>query len=141
MTKQKFMDEALNISLKSNDPNTKVGCVIIKDDKVISSGYNCLEECHDINDFPLNIRDGAYFNTKYPFMLHSEAMAIIDAKQDLNEASMYVTLFPCHECAKLIIRSGIKEIIYYDDKYAHTDSVHSSKKMLESAGVVFKKYK
>lgn len=140
MIKKVFMDEATRISKKSNDPNTQVGCVIVKDDQIVSTGYNCLQDCLNINEYPIDVRDGAYFSTKYPFMLHSEAMAIIDAKSDLSQASMYVTLFPCHECAKLIIRAGIKEVVYLEDKYAETDSVCSSKKMLNSAGVVIRKF-
>lgn len=140
MINKVFMDEAFNISKQSNDPNTKVGCVIVKDDKIVSTGYNCLQDCLDINEYPIDVRDGDYFLTKYPFMLHSEAMAIVDAQSDLSQASMYVTLFPCHECAKLIIRAGIKEIIYFDDKYADSNSVRSSKKMLKSAGVKINKF-
>lgn len=114
----------------SNDPNTKVGCVIFYGDGAIAAtGYNSIP-----HGFPEG-KTGEWVNTKYPYVLHSEMMAIVDAKRDLKYCEMLVTLFPCNECAKAIIRSGIKKVYYLDDKYADKDNFIASRKLLEAAGV------
>ena len=78
-------------------------------------------------------------DTKYPYVVHAEANAILNSTRKLNGARIYVALFPCNECAKLIIQSGIKEIIYLEDKYKNTDSVKASKKMLKMAKIMYNK--
>lgn len=128
---------AFEYATKSIDPSTKVGCVIVKDDIILSSGYNTLPKGLSIDKYPLNSRNGAFLETKYPFMIHSEAKAIVDAKTSLKDAVIYVTLFPCNECTKLIIEAGIKTIYYAEDKYANTDSVIASKMMLDDAKVKY----
>ena len=80
-------------------------------------------------------RDGDFLATKYPFVVHAELNAILNSTQKLTGCTIYVSLFPCNECAKAIIQSGIKRIVYESDKYAHTEGTIASKKMLESAGV------
>jgi dCMP deaminase len=135
--KKKFMQLAINNSKLSCDPNTKVGCVIIKDNVILSNGYNTLPTGLNINNYPLDTREGAFLETKYPYILHSEAKAIIEAKCDLNNSEMYVTLFPCNECAKLIIQAGIKKIYYLEDKYNGTDINIASKKMLDEAKISY----
>lgn len=134
----KYMSMALDSTLLSCDPNTKVGCVIIKDGEVLSKGYNHLPAGIDVSKYSL-AREGSYHETKYPYMLHSEAMAIVDARVPLQDADMYVTLFPCNECAKLIIQAGIKNVYYLEDKYQDTKEVIAAKRLLSDANVKFMK--
>lgn len=133
----KYFAEAIKCSELSIDPNTKVGCVIVKDDIIISRGYNTLPKGLKCEEYPLDCRSGAFLDTKYPYMIHSEAKAIIDAGCRVDGSTMYVTLFPCNECAKLIIESGIKELFYLDDKYANEDNVIASKRMLNDCGIAY----
>ncbi|MEG0364392.1 MAG: dCMP deaminase family protein [Erysipelotrichales bacterium] len=130
-----YFKRAKELSDYSCDPNTKVGCIIVKDDVILSEGYNTLPKGLVNENYPLDCRLGPFLDTKYPYMIHSEAKAIVDAHRDLSGASMYVTLFPCNECAKLIIQAGIKEICYLEDKYFDQDNVIASKKMLKEANV------
>lgn len=130
-----YMQEAIKEANNSIDPNTKVGCVIVNNDQIISRGHNCLPVGLQACDYPLEIREGEFLETKYPYMIHSEAQAIVNAKCCLEGSSLYVTLFPCNECAKLIIQAGIKDLYYNDDKYADTDIVKASKRMLKEAGI------
>lgn len=134
-----YLNKAYEQAKLSCDPNTKVGCVIVRDDVVLSRGYNAMPGCLKAEDYPLEKRNwenkDEYYLTKYPYMIHSEAMAIASAKTSLEGASIYVTLFPCHECVKLIIQAGITDVYYHDDKYAKTNSVKAAKRMLSNAGV------
>ncbi len=135
-----FMGIALLSAQRSKDPNTQVGaCIVDKNKKIVGIGYNGFPiGCSD-DELPWG-RDGENPNeTKYPYVVHAEANAILNATKDLHEATLYVALFPCNECAKLIIQTGIKEIVYLDDKYAETDSVKASKRMLSMAGVRWRK--
>ena len=72
-------------------------------------------------------------------ILHAELNAILNSISHLQGCTIYVSLFPCHECVKAIIQSGIKEIIYEDDKYNGTDSDRAAKRMLDAAGVKYTK--
>ncbi len=131
-----FMGVALLASKRSKDPNTQVGaCIVSQENIILSTGYNGFPcGCSD-DDFPWD-RDGA--ETKYPFVVHAELNAILNAHgKSLDGARIYVALFPCNECAKAIIQSGIKEIIYLSDKYADTPGTKASKRMLDSAGVKY----
>ncbi|MGB4984713.1 MAG: dCMP deaminase family protein [Erysipelotrichaceae bacterium] len=133
-----FMALAFLSAKRSKDPSTQVGAVIVnKEHKVLSIGYNGMPiGCSD-DDFPWG-REGETNETKYPFVVHAELNAILNARKDLTDGIIYVSLFPCNECAKAIIQSGIKEIVYLSDKYAHTDSVKASKKMLVASGVLLR---
>ena len=129
-----FMGVALLAAKRSKDPNTQVGaCFVDENNVIISTGYNGLPiGCSD-DDFPWN-RDGE--NNKYAYVVHAELNAILNATgKSLRGARVYVALFPCNECAKAIIQSGIKEVIYLSDKYADTDGTKASKWMLKAAGV------
>ena len=130
-----FMGLAHLSGLRSKDPNTQVGaCIVDKDNKVVSIGYNGMPRgCND-NDYPWD-REGAFLDTKYAFVVHAELNAILNASRSVNDCSIYVSLFPCNECAKAIIQSGIKKIIYESDKYDGTDGNIASKKMLKDAGI------
>lgn len=130
-----FMGLAHLSALRSKDPSTQVGaCIVSADKKVVGIGYNGLPRGCDDDDFPW-IREGEFLETKYPFVVHAELNAILNSNQDLRGCSIYVSLFPCNECAKAIIQAGIKRIVYECDKYADTDSVKASKRMLTAAEV------
>ena len=132
-----FMGLAHLSAKRSKDPSTQVGCCIINNNKkVVSIGYNGFPcGCSD-DIFPWD-REGNFCDTKYPYVVHAELNAILNSKVDLNDCTIYVSLFPCNECAKAIIQSGIKTIVYESDKYSDTDSVIASKKMLDSANVKY----
>ncbi len=137
-----FMGIALLSAKRSKDPNTQVGaCIVNQYNKIVGIGYNGFPiGCPD--DFLPWDREGENVNeTKYPYVVHAEANAILNSTKDLHGGRIYVALFPCNECTKLIIQSGIKEIIYMSDKYATSDSVKASKKMLNLAGVKTKQIK
>jgi dCMP deaminase len=137
-----FMGVALLSAQRSKDPNTQVGaCIVNPDKKIVGVGYNGFPSgCND-DELPW-AREGAYLDTKYPYVCHAELNAILNSiSRDLKGCSIYVDLFPCNECAKAIIQSGIKEIVYLSDKYAGTDNVVASKRMLNQAGVVLRQLK
>ncbi len=136
-----FMGVALLSAGRSKDNNTQVGaCIVSDENKVLSVGYNGMPTgCND-DDMPWE-REGAPLDTKYPFVCHAELNAILNRiTGSLKGAKIYVSLFPCNECAKAIIQSGIKEVIYIEDKYAQTDSVKASKMMFEMSGVKIRQY-
>ena len=132
-----FMGVAKLSGMRSKDPNTQVGCCIVsQDNKILSMGYNGLPTGCSDDVFPWG-RDGDDpLETKYVYTVHSELNAILNYRGgSLEGAKLYVSLFPCNECAKAIIQSGIKEVVYLSDKYADTDIVKASKRMLNAAGV------
>ncbi len=133
-----FMGISLLAAHRSKDPNTQVGaCIVSEDNIILSTGYNGMPKGCSDDDYPW-ARDGV--ETKYPYVVHAELNAILNSGgRDLNNSKIYVALFPCNECAKAIIQSGIKEVIYLSDKYADTPATQASKRMLESAGVISRK--
>lgn len=138
-----FMGVAMLSGMRSKDPNTQVGCCIVSpDNRILSMGYNGFPSGCSDDEFPWD-RDGEDpLKIKYFYTTHSELNAILNYKgTSLTGATMYVTLFPCNECAKAIIQSGIREVIYDSDKYADTPSVIASKKMMDAAGVKYRQYK
>lgn len=135
-----FMGVARLAAMRSKDPSTQVGaCIVDGENRILSTGYNGFPcGCSD-DEFPWD-RDGEFAETKYPFVVHAELNAILNARgKNLTGAKIYVDLFPCHECAKAIIQSGIREVVYLSDKYGHTDSTAASKRMLAHAGVTFRR--
>jgi len=130
-----FMALSHLAAMRSKDPSTQVGaCIVNKENRVVGIGYNGMPSgCND-DEFPWE-REGAANETKYPYVVHAELNAILNSIHNLSGCRIYVSLFPCNECAKAIIQSGIKEIVYESDKYADTDAVKASKRMLEAAGV------
>ena len=131
-----FMGVAKLSGMRSKDPNSQVGaCIVSQDNKILSMGYNGFPiGCSD-DEFPWG-REGDSLDTKYLYVTHSELNAILNYRGgSLEGAKLYVSLFPCNECAKAIIQAGIKTIVYECDKYAKEDNVIASKKMLRAAGV------
>ena len=117
-----FMGVAILSGMRSKDPNSQVGCCIVsQDNKILSMGYNGFPKGCSDDEFPWN-RDGDDpYNNKYFYSTHSELNAILNSRVKVEGCKLFVTLFPCNECAKVIIQSGIKEVIYLSDKYAGTD--------------------
>ena len=136
-----FMGVAMLAGMRSKDPNSQVGaCIVSEDNKILSIGYNGFPMGCSDDEFPWD-REGDELNTKYVYTVHSELNAILNYRGgSLEGAKMYVSLFPCNECAKAIIQAGIKTLIYDEDKYAETPSVIASKRMLNQAGVRYYRY-
>ena len=136
-----FMGIAILSTYRSKDPNTQVGaCIVSKDNKILSIGYNGAPIGFDDDVMPWD-RIGDFKETKYAYVCHSELNAILNYKGNLEGTKLYVTLFPCNECAKVIVQSGIKEIVYLSDKYNDTDSNIVSKKIFDQVGIKYTKYK
>lgn len=130
-----FMGLAHLSALRSKDPNTQVGaCIVDKDNKIVSVGYNGMPRGVKDSEVPW-CREGGFVDTKYAYVVHAELNAILNSPRSLKDCTLYVSLFPCNECAKAIIQSGIKKIVYESDKYNGTDGNVVSKKMLSLAGV------
>ena len=129
-----FMGIAMLAARRSKDPSTQVGaCIVSPDNIIISTGYNGMPKGCSDDEFPWG-REGA--ETKYPYVVHAELNAILTANgRDLRGSRLYVALFPCNECAKAIIQSGVKEVVYLSDKYDGTPMNVASKRMLDAAGV------
>ncbi|MDR2044673.1 MAG: dCMP deaminase family protein [Clostridium sp.] len=137
-----FMGVARLSGLRSKDPHSQVGaCIVSPEHKILSVGYNGLPlGCSD-DDFPWE-REGEPLDTKYPFVTHSELNAILNYRGgSLDGAELYVTLFPCNECAKAIIQAGIRKVVYDSDKYDGTPANIASKRLLRAAGVACEPYR
>lgn len=137
-----FMGVAILASRRSKDPNTQVGaCIVSSDNRILSVGYNGTPNGYDDIYFPWD-REGEELETKYLYVVHSERNAILNYRgnfKDFEGAKLYVTMFPCNECAKEVIQVGIKDIIYLEDKYANTTGVIASKRMLDVCNVNYTK--
>ena len=131
-----FMGVAKLAARRSKDPSTQVGaCIVSPENIIISTGYNGMPKGCSDDEFPWG-REGA--ETKYPYVVHAELNAILNANgRDLRDSRVYVALFPCNECAKAIIQSGVKEVVYLSDKYKGTPENLASKRMLDAAGVKY----
>ncbi len=135
-----FMSIAKLSAMRSKDPSTQVGaCIVSDDNRILSIGYNGAPNGFSDEKFPWG-REGANLDTKYPYVCHAELNAVLNFrgnKKDLENAKIYVDLFPCNECAKIIIQSGIKEVIYSSDKYADLDDWIASKKLFDECKVKY----
>lgn len=130
-----FMGVANLSALRSKDDTSQVGaCIVNERNRIIGIGYNGMPYGCDDNLFPWT-REGGFLDTKYAYVVHAEANAILNSSTDLAGSRIYVTLFPCNECAKLIIQSGIKEVIYLEDKYHDMEIFTASRKLFDAAGV------
>ncbi len=130
-----FMGIAILSGERSKDPNTQVGaCIVGADNRILSVGYNGFPNGCSDELFPW-AREGSELDTKYPFVAHSELNAILNYRGgSLEGCKIYVTLFPCNECAKAIIQAGIKTVVFAENKYDGTPSVEASKRLMNSAG-------
>ena len=132
-----FMGVSLLAAERSKDPNTQVGACIVDDtNRIVSTGYNGFPYGCSDDEYPWDRAGETPGKTKYPYVVHAELNAILNASgKKLAGARIYVDLFPCNECAKAIIQSGIREVVYLSDKYAETEMTKISRRMLTSAGV------
>lgn len=135
------MSIAMLSAMRSKDPSTQVGaCIVNSEKRILSMGYNGMpKHCSD-DEFPWD-RDGSPLSSKYLFVCHAELNAILNCNSgSVKGCTVYSTLFPCNECAKAIIQSGIAEVVYMSDKYSESDSVLASKRMFDTAGVKYRLY-
>ena len=139
-----FMGVAKLSALRSKDPSTQVGaCIVSNDNRILSIGYNGAPNGFEDKIFPWD-REGNPLDTKYLYVCHAEMNAILNfrgSKKDLEGAKIYVDLFPCNECAKMIIQSGIKNVIYLSDKYKDQDNFKASKILFDRCGVSYEHLK
>jgi len=136
-----FMGIAHLSSLRSKDPTTKVGaCIVSQDNRVLSLGYNGMPRGCDDSIMPWGKQSDDPLNNKYPYVVHAELNAILNANKDIRGSKLYITLFPCNECAKAIIQSGIKEIIFLSDTHRDEMAGRASDRLLKIAGVKITKY-
>ena len=137
---QYFMGIAMLSAERSKDPNTQVGaCIVGADNRILSVGYNGMPQGCEDDDMPWG-RDGAGLDSKYMYVCHAELNAILNYRGNLSMkgARIYVTLFPCNECAKAIIQSGITEVVYREDKYSDQEATIVSKKLFDTTGVKYR---
>ena len=137
-----FMGIAVLSAQRSKDSNTQVGaCIVNSDKKIVSVGYNGMPTGCDDDEMPWERSADSMLDTKYPFVCHAELNAILNSNiPSLAGSTLYVTLFPCNECAKAIIQCGIKRVVYMDNKYADTDGVRASAIMFRKCGIAAEQY-
>jgi dCMP deaminase len=136
-----FMLQAMMASFRSKDPSSKVGCVIVDENNhQVTMGYNGMVAGVDESKIPWGRETtvGLEFQ-KYGYVVHSEANAIMHANRSLEGTRVYVTLFPCNECAKLIASKKIKEVIFLNDKYRDTENNRIARKIFDLAGINYRK--
>lgn len=138
-----FMGIALLSAQRSKDPNTQVGACIVNDEnKILSLGYNGMPIGCDDDKMTWERVGESPVDTKYMYVCHAELNAILNRiSASLKGAKLYVTLFPCNECAKAIIQSGISEVVYMSDKYANEANTIASKRMFDTVGITYRQYK
>jgi dCMP deaminase len=136
-----FMSVALLAAKRSKDPCTKVGaCIVNGQNKIVATGYNGMPNGVQDDVIPWG-KEGPFLETKYAYVVHAELNAILNSVlTDQTGCRLFVSLFPCNECAKAIIQSGIKHVIYLSDKHAEKDSTKASKRMFEMAGVHYEQF-
>ncbi|KAI2498943.1 MafB19-like deaminase [Fragilaria crotonensis] len=148
-----FMAMAFLTAKRSKDPNTQVGaCIVSRDNVILALGYNgfprgCLDDCLPwarqaavVANQPLSSSSSSSLHTKYPYVCHAEVNAILNkGSADVRDATLFVALFPCNECAKMIIQAGIVEVVYLQDHYHDTDMCRASRILFGMAGVKLRK--
>ena len=132
-----FMSLAILVSLRSKDPSSKVGAVLVKDYKVIGTGYNGFPTGCDESRFPWerDIEGEGWLNTKYPYVIHAEANALLNTVSSPKGSHLYVTLHPCNECAKVLIQGGIERVTFLSNKYKGNDAFVAAQRLLEVTGI------
>jgi dCMP deaminase len=140
--KEYFMGVADLSSQRSKDPKTQVGCCIVdpKTNHILSIGYNGLPQGFNDDDFNWDDSDSV-IDSKHSYVVHAEANAILNASQSLEGSDVYVTMFPCNECAKLLSQSKVKKVYYKEDKYLHKDQGKAAKVIFDKAGIETIRYK
>ena len=133
-----FMGIAFLSAKRSKDPVTQVGACIVIDDKIIGIGYNGFPRGNNDDNMPWG-KEGEYLETKYTYVVHAELNSILNSNKSVKDATIYVTHFPCNECSKAIIQSGISKVVYFSDKHKDKDSTKASVRMLENAGIEVEK--
>jgi dCMP deaminase len=137
-----FMRVAIDASLRSKDPNTQVGaCIADTNHRILSVGYNGTPSALSDDDFPWSATDDP-LTDKHSYVIHAEANAILNYRgslKDMQRATVYVTLFPCHECAKILVQAGIGEVVYLDDKYDGSVDNRISKHIFDRCGVSWRR--
>ncbi|MBO4877901.1 MAG: dCMP deaminase family protein [Ruminococcus sp.] len=137
-----FMGIAILSAERSKDNSTQVGaCIVSRDNKIVSVGYNGMPTGCSDDEMPWERTGETPLDTKYPFVCHAELNAILNSRNSVEGCTLYVTLFPCNECAKAIIQSGIKRVVYFSNKYAGTDSVLASELLFRTCGIELSEYK
>ena len=137
-----FMDLANITAMRSKDPSRKVGACIVKDNKIVGLGYNGFIDIENNDDiFPWN-KEGDPINTKYPYVIHAEMNAIINSTSSVKDCIIYVTTFPCAECAKFIAQSKIKEVVYMEeyDSTSNKDGSIIARKIFDLCGIKVRQY-
>lgn len=138
-----FMAVAFLSAQRSKDPSSQVGaCIVNSENKIVGIGYNGMPNGCSDDVLPWTRTAAHRLDTKYPYVCHAELNAIMNKNSaDVKGCSMYVALFPCNECAKLIIQAGIKEIIFMSDKYHDTTEMTAARRMFDLAGIVYREFK
>ena len=136
-----FMGVALLSAKRSKDPSTQVGaCIASMDNKVVTMGYNGMPIGISDDELPWKRNGNDDLDNKYLYVCHAEFNAILNSYAPVKGCKIYVTLFPCNECAKALIQAGIKEVIYLEEKYPDSIQDRASKRLLMMAGIPFRKY-
>lgn len=135
-----FMGLAFLSGKRSKDPVTQVGACIVKDKKIIGIGYNGFPKGSDDDELSWGKTSDNILDTKYPYVVHAELNAILNSIMKLNGSTIYVTHYPCNECAKAIVQSGISKVVYYSDKHKHHELTKASTIIMENAGIEIQKY-
>lgn len=129
------------MALRSKDPSTQNGsCIVNEKNIILGMGYNGFPYGCSDDELPW-CREGDFCETKYPYVVHAEANAIFNSNGNVAGSRIYCNLFPCNECAKIIIQNGIREVIYTSDKYHNEDIWKVSRRLFDSAGVEYREYK
>lgn len=137
-----FMASAFLAAKRSKDPASQVGaCIVDSEHRIVGTGYNGFPRGCSDDDFPWSKTSANNLENKYMYVVHAEANAILNKNAaDIRGSRLYVALFPCNECAKLIIQSGIKEVIYMSDKHATREHTIASKMLFDKCGVNYRQY-
>ncbi|XP_076646669.1 deoxycytidylate deaminase [Halictus rubicundus] len=137
-----FMAVAFLAAKRSKDPSTQVGaCIVNNERKIVGVGYNGMPTGCSDDDFPWTKDSSNRLETKYPYVCHAELNAILNKNNSsVKDCTIYVALFPCNECAKVIIQSGIKTVLYMSDKHAKKDETIAAKRLFDATGVKYRKY-
>nr|XP_020658678.1 deoxycytidylate deaminase [Pogona vitticeps] len=138
-----FMAVAFLSAQRSKDPHSQVGaCIVNSENKIVGIGYNGMPNGCSDDSLPWTRIGDNKLDTKYPYVCHAELNAIMNKNSaDVKGCSMYVALFPCNECAKLIIQAGIKEVIFMSDKYHDTPEMTAARRLFDLAGIMYRKFK